>query len=36
MKDQNHTFSIPKGYKGIRANIKLELNSNLGVITGLN
>lgn len=36
MKETNMTFSIPKGYKGIRSDIKLQLNSNLCVITGLN
>ena len=33
---QSKKFIIPKGYKGIRSNITLQLNSNLAVITGLN
>lgn len=36
MKDSNLTFIIPKGYKWIRSDIKLPLNSNLAVITWLN
>lgn len=35
-KRQPKTFKIPKGYKGIRADIELKLNSNIAVITGLN
>lgn len=36
MSSSGLTFTIPKWYKGIMSNISLQLNSKLGVITGLN
>ena len=35
MSSSGLTFTIPKWYKGIMSNISLQLNSKLGVITGL-
>ena len=35
-KKPNNTFTIPKGYKGIRNDIEFNMESDLAVITGLN